>query len=76
MGEYLLDDHRISCFARSLGQVASPEFRFIADDDESSPTHSLGSDWAFRFVILDRWGTQDAEFDAAFAQNVRANDPF
>jgi hypothetical protein len=51
------------------------ECRFIANDDESSPTHSLALRWAFRFVISDRWGTQDAEFDAVFAQIVRANDP-
>ena len=31
------------------------------------------SDLAFRFVISDRWGTP--EFDAVFAQIVRANDP-
>ena len=31
------------------------------------------SDWAFRFVISNCWGTP--EFDAVFAQIVRANDP-
>ena len=33
------------------------------------------SDWALRFVILERWSTQDPEFDAIFARIVRANDP-
>ncbi len=33
------------------------------------------SDWAFRVVISNRWGMQDAEFDTVFAQIVRANEP-